>query len=467
MLDKDLMRLAARHATKFLDGLPNRPAGATGSRTDLHAALGGALPQAGTDPAAVIDMLANAVEPGLVASAGPRYFGFVCGGSLPTALAADWLTSAWDQNAGLYAGSPAASVVEEIVAQWLLDLLQLPATASFGFVTGCQMANFVGLASARHHVLEQTGWNVEESGLFGAPPINVLVGNDAHVTIFTTLNMLGVGSGRVLRVPADDQGRMKISELVKTLDTCKGPTIICAQAGNVNSGAFDPLEQIAALARRHQAWLHIDGAFGLWAAASPALRHLVAGMEGADSWAFDAHKWLNVPYDSGVAIVAHPESHRATKAVRAAYLMRSGGPERDPFEWTPEASRRARGFAIYAALRSLGQRGVTELVDRCCRLAVRMADRLKCEPGVEIINDVVLNQVLVRLHPSGGKDPDQYTWAVIARVQKEGTCWLGGTVWHGVTAMRISVSNWATSEDDADRSVDAIVKAMREELAAS
>jgi glutamate/tyrosine decarboxylase-like PLP-dependent enzyme len=411
------------------------------------------VPEQGQAADQVIAELARASGLGLVAHTGPRYFGFVIGGSLPVATAADWLTSAWDQNSGLYATSPAASVVEEVAAAWLLDLLGLPRHSSVGFVTGCGMANFTGLAAARHYVLRKAGWDVELDGLNGAPKINIVLGEEAHVTVHTALRMLGLGTRAVKKVPTDEQGRMVASELVKVLKTCSGPTIVCAQAGNVNTGAFDPLEQITAATREAGAWLHVDAAFGLWAAVSEERKHLVAGVERADSWATDGHKWLNVPYDSGLIICAHPEAHRAAMTVTAAYLVQSDK-ERDPFEWTPEFSRRARGFTVYAAIKHLGRSGIRDMVERCCARARQMADLLRKYPSVEILNDVVLNQVLVRF-----KNSDDFTRTVIQRVQQDGTCWLGGTTWHNMAAMRISVSNWSTTEKDIELSAQAILRA--------
>jgi glutamate/tyrosine decarboxylase-like PLP-dependent enzyme len=457
------LETAAALAREFLGRLQDRPVRAQATVGQLRANLGAPLADEGVPPCQAIEDLARAAEPGLVGSAGPRYFGFVIGGSLPAALAADWLTSAWDQNAGLYATSPAASVVEEIAAGWLLELLGLPPGAGVGFVTGCQMANFVGLAAGRHAVLARAGWNVEEDGLHGAPAVNVVVGAEAHVTILSSLSMLGLGSRRARAVAADGQGRLRPDELRRVLADCQGPTIVCAQAGNVNTGAFDPLEEIAAAAHERGAWLHVDGAFGLWAAASPERRGLLRGVERADSWATDAHKWLNVPYDCGLAVVADAAAHRAALTARASYLVHSAGAERDPFEWAPEFSRRARGFTVYAALRSLGRRGVAEMVERCCRAARRMADRLGAARGVSILNEVVLNQVLVRFAPPAGGDGGAFTRAVIARVQQEGVCWLGGTRWHEQDAMRISVSGWATTDDDADRSAEAILAAYERE----
>jgi glutamate/tyrosine decarboxylase-like PLP-dependent enzyme len=455
--DAGLLRRTAELALEFLDGLPHRPVGATATIEELRAALGGPLPERGEAPREVIEKLARAADPGLIGMAGPRYFGFVIGGHLPAALAADWLTSTWDQNATLYVSAPANSVAEEAAAGWLLEILRLPRTASVGFTTGCMMANFTALAAGRHAVLARQGWDVEAHGLYGAPEIDVVIGAEAHVTIHAALQMLGLGRERVKKVPADAQGRMDAAALRDVLATCGGPLIVCAQVGNVNTGAFDPLDEIATAVHASKGWLHVDGAFGLWANASPALAHLANGAEKADSWATDGHKWLNVPYDCGIVIVDDPESHRAAMTIAAPYLVQTGGRERDPFDYVPEFSRRARGFTVWAALRSLGREGAGELVDRCCALARRFADRLGAEPGVEILNDVVLNQVLVRFG-----DSDERTRDVIARVQQDGTCWLGGTTWHGVAAMRISVSNWSTAEEDVDRSAAAILAAVRE-----
>jgi len=323
------------------------------------------------------------------------------------------------------------------------------------------MANFTCLAAARHAVLARAGWDVEECGLQGAPGVTVVVGDEAHATIFSALRFLGLGAGTARRVATDGQGRMRADALRDILGTCDGPTIVCAQAGNVNTGAFDPLEEIVALARARDAWLHVDGAFGLWAAASPAHRHLTTGVAGADSWASDGHKWLNVPYDSGFAIVADPAAHRAAMSIGAAYLVADDTGRRDALDWVPELSRRARGFPVYAALRALGRRGVAELVARCCTLARRMAEVLGAAPGVEILNDVVLNQVLVRFTPPGGGDADAFTRTVIERVQEDGTCWLAGTTWHGRGAMRVSVCNWSTTAADIDRSAETILRLSR------
>ena len=459
--DADLLQRTTELALEFLEGLPHRRVGPTVPLEELRAALGGPLPEQGEDPLATVERLARAADPGLVGMAGPRYFGFVIGGHLPAALAADWLTSTWDQNATLYVSAPSNSVAEEAASGWLLEILQLPRAASVGFTTGCMMANFTALAAARHAVLARRGWDVETRGLYGAPEIDVVIGDEAHVTILAALQMLGLGRDRVKRVPTDGQGRMETAALREVLKDRHGPLIVCAQAGNVNTGAFDPLDEIATAVREHAGWLHVDGAFGLWANASPALAHLARGAEKADSWATDGHKWLNVPYDSGIVIVNDPAAHRAAMTIAAPYLVQTEGRERDPFDYVPEFSRRARGFTVWAALRSLGRAGIADLVGRCCALARRFVEILRQEPGVEILNDVVLNQVLVRFHPLGGGDADAFTRQVITRVQEDGTCWLGGTTWHGVAAMRISVSNWSTTAADVEESAGAILRAAR------
>ncbi len=454
---------AAERALEFLHGLPSRPVGSIADVTELRAALGGPLPSGGEPSDEVVDRLARAVDGGLVAMAGPRYFGFVIGGHHPAALAADWLTATWDQNLGLFAAGPALSIVEEVSGGWMLDLLGLPATASFGFTTGAMMANFTGIAAGRHALLARSGWDVERQGLYGAPQIEVVVGAEAHATVHLALQYLGLGRERVHVVPTDAQGRMKAGELTSILGGLDGPVLVCAQAGNVNTGAFDPMRDVVRAVRdRGDAWLHVDGAFGLWAATSPRFAHLVGGVEQADSWATDAHKWLNVPYDCGFVACADPDAHRAAMSITAAYLVQGTG-ERDGVDWAPEFSRRARGVPVYAALRAMGKQGVRDLVERCCDLAARMAGRLGAHPGVTILNDVVLDQVLVRFTPAGAApdDPaatDRLTREVIAAVQRDGTCWLSGTTWHDMAAMRISVVNWSTTEADADRSVEAILR---------
>ncbi|MDP9482016.1 MAG: pyridoxal-dependent decarboxylase [Chloroflexota bacterium] len=461
----DLLRHTADVAIAFRSSLAGRRVGAVPGLTaeSLRASLGAPLSELGEDPRAVIDALVAGVEPGLVAMGSPRYFGFVIGGSVPAALAADWLTSTWEQNTGLYLATPAAAVVEEIAGAWLLDLFGLPPESSVGFTTGATMAHFTALAAARHAVLRQAGWDVEEDGLIGAPTIHVIVGADVHVSMVNALRMVGLGRRRAIRVASDDEGRMRPAELRRTLaDLPAGPTIVCAQAGEVNTGAFDPLDAIAdVLEARSGAWLHVDGAFGLWAAAVPGMRTRLAGNERADSWTTDAHKWLNVPYDSGLVFIRDVAAHLAAMGVAAAYLPPAPGAERDPFDYVPELSRRARGFAVYAALRSLGRAGIAEMVGRTCTVARRMADRLAAVPGGEVLNEVVLNQLLVRFD-----DDDELTRDVARRVQDEGTAWLGGTTFHGRAAIRISVSNWATTEADGDRSVDAIVRSLEAARAA-
>jgi glutamate/tyrosine decarboxylase-like PLP-dependent enzyme len=450
-----LLDRAHAHSIDWLRALPDRHVGALASREELIAALRVPLAQAGEDPAAVLDAIATQAPRGAVACGAPRYFGFVVGGSFPVALASDWLVSTWDQNSGIHVLSPLTSALEEIAGQWLLEMFGLPAGSGVGFVTGCQMANVTCLAAARHGVLRRAGWDVERDGLPGAPRVHVVASAESHVTIDVALRYLGFGTGGTKRVESDAQGRMRADDLARVLATCDGPTIVCAQAGNVNTGAFDPLEEIGKLANAHGAWLHVDGAFGLWARASSRLERLARGIELADSWATDAHKWLNVPYDCGVAMVRHADDHRDAMTSKAPYLVQTGGPERDGMDWGPEFSRRSRGIPVYATLRALGRDGVAALVDGCCAMARRFGERLAAEPGVQVLNDVVLNQVLVRF------GDDERTRAVIEAVQRDGTCWLGGTSWQGMAAMRISVSNWATSEADVDASVAAILRCAK------
>jgi glutamate/tyrosine decarboxylase-like PLP-dependent enzyme len=451
--DRALLKKTHNLALEFLDTLKERPVGRPVDFRALVESAGGSLASEGELPIQVIEHLAKAIEPGLVATAGPRYFGFVIGGSVPAALAADWLASAWDQNGFSYASSPAAAAVEHIAAGWLTDIFGLPRGSSVGFTTGCTMANFTGLAAARHALFRQLDWDVERQGLMGAPPVTVVTSEESHVSIFAGLQMLGLGRDRVVRVAADEQGRMRPRELRCALGQIRTPVLVCAQTGNVNTGAFDPVLEIAECVHEHGGWLHVDGAFGLWAAASPAYRGLVRGIEVADSLAVDCHKWLNVPYDSGVVFVRDPAAHHAAMTLTAAYYAPLPEHARDNHNWVPEASRRSRGFAIYAALRSLGRQGVADTIERCCGLARRMAEKLTQGAGVRILNDVVLNQVLVRFG-----DSDAFTAEVIRRVQEDGTCWLSATTWHGMHAMRISVSNWSTSEEDIDISADAILR---------
>jgi glutamate/tyrosine decarboxylase-like PLP-dependent enzyme len=461
----ELMARTAAIATDYLASLAGRPVGRPVDLAALRTAMSGPLPAGPTDALTVVEDLAAAAEPGLIASAGGRYFGFVIGGSLPAALGADWLTSAWDQNAGLYAISPAAAVAEEVAGGWLVELLGLPTGTSVGFVTGATMANFTALAAARHGVLARTGWDVERQGLQGAPPVTVITHGGSHVTVYASLQMLGLGreGDRVRKVAADDQGRMRPDALREALADIDGPVIVCMQAGNVNTGAFDPFEELIPIAHERGAWIHVDGAFGIWAAAVPSLRHLMAGAQEADSWSTDAHKWLNVPYDSGLAFVRDAAAHHAAMTLGAEYYVETEGGERDNYNWTPESSRRARGFTVLAALRSLGRSGVVDLIERDCAHARRMAERLSAGPGVRILNDVVLNQTLVRFEADGDPDGtagDRRTRAVIDAVQRDGTCWLGGTTWAGRAAMRFSVSGWRTTEDDVERSATAILACL-------
>ncbi len=455
-MSEPLLTRAHAIAAAFLDTVNDRPVKATASFKELVADLGGRVPEQSQDPAWVIDELAKRVEPGLMATPGPRYFGFVTGGSVPAAVGAEWLASAWDQNVALYVMSPAMAAVEAVVAGWVLDLLRLPSTASVGFVTGATMANVTAMAAARHEVLRRAGWDVEAHGLQGAPRVTLVAGAEAHASIQQASRLVGLGASTIVPVAADRQGRMRPDVLRDILGGVDGPTIVCAQAGNVNTGAFDPCAEIARLAHDRGAWLHVDGAFGLWAAVTPSRKDLLDGVELADSWTVDAHKWLNVPYDSGLVIIAHPAAHRAAMSQTAEYLTRGVGEERDGMDYTPEASRRARALAIYAAMRSLGRQGLQDIVNGCCRCATRMADRLRGAPGVAVLNDVVLNQVLVRFSSTDGRN---ITPAVIARVQQGGVCWAGGTRWNNEPAMRISVSGWRTTEADIDLSADAILEA--------
>jgi len=452
--ERELLRRTAEIASDFLETLDDRPIWPQADVDELRATLGGPLPEGPSEPREVIETLADAAEPGVVGIPSGRYFGFVIGGALPASLAADWLTSTWDQNAGLVVGGPSAAVVEEIAGEWLKDLLGIPSTASFSFVTGCQLAHVTSLAAARHAVLERVGWDVELDGLAGSPRITVVTGDRRHVTIDRALRLLGLGSGSTVHVAVDSQGRMLADALESSLRDSDGPAIVCAQAGEVNTGAFDSFSDIATLTREAGAWLHIDGAFGLWASASPRLRHLTAGVEHADSWATDAHKWLNVPYDSGLAFVAHPEAHRAAMRLTADYLVADPHAARDQMDWTPEFSRRARGFAVYAGLRSLGRSGIAALIEGSCARARQFAAAIEELPGCEVLNEVVLNQVLFRF------EDDDTTAAAVAAVQASGEAWMSGTVWDGRSAIRLSVSNWRTTEDDIDRTVAAFESAL-------
>jgi glutamate/tyrosine decarboxylase-like PLP-dependent enzyme len=443
---KDLLQDATRRALRYLGNLPTRPVRPDPKATAELAQLEFPLPAAGRAPADVLALLDDAVGPATMASAGPRFFGFVIGGSLPAALAANWLAGAWDQNAGLHVTTPGVSQLERVALAWLVDLLGLPSGTVGGFVTGATMANFTALAAARHVVLERAGWAVEADGLFGAPPITVIVGAEAHPTLLKSLGLLGLGRSRVRRIAVDSQGRMRADALPRI----EGPTILCLQAGNVNTGAFDPLATLCEAAHSGGAWVHVDGAFGLWAAASPALAHHVRGLGLADSWATDAHKWLNVPYDSGLAFVRDTTALPAAMAITAEYLPKNAA-ERIPSDYTPELSRRARGVEVWAALLSLGRAGVAELIERNCRQARRFAAGLSAA-GYAILNDVVLNQVLVSF------GTPERTLRAIEALQADGTCWAGSTVWQGHTAMRISVCGWNTTDADVERSLAAMLR---------
>ena len=445
MVDPALLRDAAERAIAYLDGLAARAVAPSAEALAALAALREPVPSAPATAASVLERLDRLGSPATVASAGPRYFGFVTGESLPATTAASWLATAWDQNVALSVMSPAGALLEEVALGWCAELLGLPETCSGAVTTGATMANATALAAARHALLARAGWDAERDGLFGAPEITVVVGDEVHVAVLKALSLLGFGHARVTRVPADAQGRMRADALPELT----GPAIVCLQAGNVNTGACDEAAPLIAWAHAAGAWVHVDGAFGLWAAAAPAHAHLVRSIEQADSWVLDAHKWLNVPYDCGIALVRDAAAHRAALHLGASYLVDSG--TREPSYLSPEFSRSARGVLLWASLASLGRSGLAELVERTCALARRFADGLS-EAGCEVLNDVVLNQVLVRFGDDGR------TARVIAGVQQEGTCWAGQTTWHGVTAMRISVSSWATTAEDVEQSLAAMLR---------
>ncbi len=444
----NLLQSAAERSARYLEQLDARGVAPSPEALAQLEEFDEPLLDQPTDPEAVLKMLDEIGSPATVATAGRRFYGFVIGGSLPATLAANWLAGAWDQNAGLYVASPVATALEEIALRWLVDVLQLPRGTGAAFVTGTTMANMTALAAARHIVLQRVGWDVEANGLFGAPPVTVVVGAEAHPSLFRALGLLGLGRQRVVTVPVDSQGRMRADAFPEL----SGPAIVCIQAGNVNTGAFDPAKEIIAKAHVAKAWVHVDGAFGLWASVAPQRAHLVQGIADADSWATDAHKWLNVPYDSGLAFIRDPENLRAAMALSAAYLPQ--GDRREPSQYTPELSRRARGIEIWAALRSLGRSGLAEMIERNCRLATRFAEGLKAA-GYEILNEVVLNQVLVAFGDA------EKTRRVIAGIQAEGTSWAGETTWQGRVAMRISVSSWATTEADVEKSLSAMIRVAK------
>ncbi len=447
---RDLLHSVADRAANYFEGLDKRGVEPSEAAIQRLSELDEALPDAPTSPEAVLALLDEIGSPATVATAGKRFFGFVIGGSLPAALAANWMAGAWDQNAGLRVASPIATKTEDVALAWLLDVLKLPSTAAGAFVTGATMANFTALAAARHAVLQQAGWDVESDGLFGAPPITVVVGEEAHPTLFRSLSLLGLGHQRVTKVPVDNQGRMRVDMLPKFA----GPTIVCTQAGNVNSGGFDPIQEVCEQAHQAGAWVHVDGAFGLWASATPERAHLTVGVGDADSWATDAHKWLNVPYDSGLAFVRDPETLRAALRLTAAYLPQNA--VREPSQYTPELSRRARGVEVWAALRSLGRSGIADLIERNCQYATVFAEGLR-GAGYTILNDVVLNQVVVTF---GDAEANK---RVIAGIQEDGTSWCGPTIWQGKPAMRISVSSWATTANDVENSLEAMLRVAAQE----
>jgi glutamate/tyrosine decarboxylase-like PLP-dependent enzyme len=440
------LRDASRRSRRYLRNLPRGRVAPTAEAIRSLRTLGGPLPMGPMEPMEVIRQLDEVGSPATVATAGGRYFGFVIGSAVPAAVAANWLAGAWNQNAAFHVLSPTASRLEAISLGWIREMLRLPKGAEGAFVSGDTMANFTGLAAARHAILSRAGWDVEERGLPGAPRIDVIVSEEVHVSVLKALSMLGLGRGNVVRLPTDGQGRIKAD----ALPGLRGPSIICVQAGNVNSGAFDPIGDICEQAKASNAWVHVDGAFGLWSAVAPSRRHLSRGANLAHSWALDGHKWLNVPYDSGIVFVREPGDLRAAMSVGPAAYLKSGE-EREPSHYTPELSRRARGVEAWAAIRSLGREGVAEVIERSCRMANRFADGLRTA-GWEVLNDVVLNQVLVAFVD------DAITTRVIERVQADGTCWCGGTEWKGRAAMRISVSSWATTFDDVDRSLKAILR---------
>ncbi|KAF3883837.1 MULTISPECIES: pyridoxal phosphate-dependent decarboxylase family protein [Nostocales] len=443
---RKLLETTSNLAIRYLESLENRKVAPSADAIAKLIQFDEPLPEDSADPELILQLLDELGSPGTMAMAGSRFFGFVTGGSFPVTLAANWLAGAWDQNSGLAHITPATAFLEQVALYWLLDLLHLPPECGGAFVTGATVANFTALAAARHAVLEQVGWNVEADGLFGAPPITVVVGEEVHPSLLKALGLLGLGRNRVVKVPADSQGRMR----PEAIPSVTSPAIVCTQVGNVNTGACDPVGEICERTRKSGVWVHVDGAFGLWAAASPSLAHLTAGVEQADSWATDAHKWLNVPYDSGVAFVRNADMLRAAMAVSASYLP-TVSDRRNPSDYTPEFSRRARGVEVWAALRSLGRSGVADLVERTCHHARHFAREIQAA-GYQILNDVVLNQVLVSFGDA------ETTLRAIAEIQADGTCWCGSTVWQGHTAMRISVSSWATTDADVERSVAAILR---------
>jgi glutamate/tyrosine decarboxylase-like PLP-dependent enzyme len=458
------LAVAVRESLRHLDAVDTASVAATASLGDLRERFGGPLPEHGTAPEAVVTELVNAVEGGILGSAGGRFFGWVIGGALPSALAADWLSSAWDQNTTLYATGPAASVAEEAAGLWLKSLLRLPADASFALTTGCQMAHVTCLAAARNALLAKRGWDDQDGGLAGAPPIRVLTSDERHGSIERAVRLLGIGRRHLVELPADAEGRLSPAALRDALDLEPATaTIVVLNAGDLNIAAFDPFAALVPLAHSRGAWVHIDGAFGLWAAASPARRHLVAGAELADSWATDGHKWLNVPFDCGYAFVRDAAAHRAAMTHRASYLVHEDG-ARDAIDWTPDWSRRSRGFSTWAALRELGRAGVADLVDRCCQHARTLVEGMGALPNAEVLWVSALNQGLVRFHRSRAgatlADDDEFTDRVIHRINASGTAFFTPTTWRGRRAMRVSVCNWRTTPADIALTISAVHRAL-------
>jgi glutamate/tyrosine decarboxylase-like PLP-dependent enzyme len=459
----DALETAYRHALDFHHARRAHAPLAAADFNTLLDAFGGPTPESGAPAADVITSLANAAAPGLMGTAGPRFFGWVVGGSHPVGVAADWLTSVWGQNAGSYQGAPASAVAEQVAARWLLDILHLPEECSVGFTTGATMSNFVCLAAARGALLRRVGWDVEADGMFGAPPIPVFIGDDAHASVLASLRYLGFGERSVVRIATDSAGRMKAAALDPALASCSAPPIVIAQAGHIMTGSFDPIDEIAALTHARGGWLHVDGAFGLWANACPERAHLARGIEAADSWATDAHKWLQAPYECGCAFVRDADAHRRAMTIEASYLPASDDVIRDPLHYAPELSRRARGFALWALLRAFGRQGIATMIARHCALARRLAQRLAAEPGIEVLNEVELNQVVVRFGADGDVHRrDVLTGETIARIQAAGVCYVGGARWREREVMRVSVIAWATEQEDIDRSAESMIAAWRE-----
>jgi glutamate/tyrosine decarboxylase-like PLP-dependent enzyme len=459
----NVLDVAAAHAARYLETLSSRPIAANASIKELRSRLFRPLPEFAMDPKDVIEELVRDTEGGLMGSSSGRFFGWVIGGTLPAALAADWLTSAWDQNAASNLTAPAEAVVEEVCGDWMKDLLGIPKSASFAFVTGCQMAHTTALAAARHQLLQERGWDVEQSGLSGAPRLKILTTKSRHESILRSARLLGIGTGAVEYIPSDGTGRMQIGGLAKALERLNSqPAVVWLQAGDLNTGNFDPFDEACSVAHAARAWVHIDGAFGLWVATSSKYRHLLAGAEKADSWATDGHKWLNLPFDSGQVFVAHPTAHRAAFAQDASYSVPSQE-LRNQKDWNPEWSRRGRGFVAYAAVRALGRAGIAEIVERCCAHTQRLVSGIGRLPGAQVLAIPIINQGLVRfLAPDGNHD--SATDEVIRRIQLDGVAWFGGATWNGMRVMRVSVCNWMTTHDDIERTLASVSKVLEERV---